>query len=108
MKAYKLVRLKRDGSIGSLFIDRKSDMPYGEWLEAEELPTKGFKVNKGWHCTFKPVAPHLKEELSNGEKRIWVEVEIEDYAVYKKPESQGGWWILANKMKVIKIMGLAR
>jgi hypothetical protein len=48
MKAYKLVRLKKDGNIGSLFIDRKANLPYNEWLLAETIPTKGFATRGGW------------------------------------------------------------
>lgn len=87
MKAYKLMRLKKDGSLGSLFINRKATIPIGEWLEAECIPTDGFQIRKGWHCTFIPQAPHLKEKLANGEVRVWVEVDVEDYETYDRPES---------------------
>jgi hypothetical protein len=98
------MRLRKDGTLGSLFINRKTVIPIGVWLDAEFYPTKGFAERLGWHCTFTMNAPHLKHELSNGEVRVWVEVEIEDYHTYDRPESQGGKWILANKMKVIKII----
>ena len=97
------MRLRNDGTLGSLFINRKSIIPIGEWLNAEFYPTKGFAERFGWHCTFTRNAPHLKENLSNGEKRVWVECEVEDFHTYDRPESQGGAWILANKMKVNKI-----
>jgi len=45
----------------------------------------------------KPIAPHLSEK-----DRVWVEVEVEDVEYYNRPESQGGTWVLAQKMKVIK------
>lgn len=104
MKAYKLMRLKKDGSLGSLFIDRQATYPIGEWLTAEFHPIKGFATRFGWHLCFKPVAPHLKEKLSNGEQRVWVICEIEDWKKYDRPESQGGAWILASKMKIIGVM----
>ena len=47
-------------------------------------------------------APHLKMRLSNGEQRVWVKVEVEDWGTYNRPESQGGTWILAQRMKVIE------
>ena len=103
MIAYKLVRLKKDGAIGSLFIERKDNLPLNTWLEAEEHPTKGFAVRKGWHCTFKTNAPHLKKWLANGEERVWVKCEVEDYYTYDRPESQGGAWILANKMRILEV-----
>ena len=99
MRAYKLIRQLKDGSLSLLFINRKSRIPVGEWLEAESHPTKGFAYRKGWHCTLKPVAPHLSEK-----DRVWVEVEIEDYETYKRPESQGGMWVLAQRMRIIKVI----
>lgn len=102
MKAYKLMRKKKDGKIYPLFINKTIPTPIGEWLQAECHPTKGFAVRKGWHCCFTPFAPHLKMELANGEKRVWVEVEVEDWNKYDRPESQGGAWILAQKMKIVR------
>lgn len=86
----------KDGSLSPLFINKKSRIPKGEWLEAEAHPTKGFAFRKGWHCTLSPEAPHL-----SAEGRVWVRVEIEDYEFYNRPESQGGTWVLAQRMKVI-------
>ena len=34
----------------------------------------------------------------------WVECEVEDWESYDRPESQGGAWILAQRMKIVKIM----
>lgn len=103
MKAYKLFRIK-NGKLHPLFINRNQEIPLGEWLVAENHPTKGFAIRKGWHCTLKPIAPHLKLNLKNGEQRIWVECEVEDVEHYTRPESQGGTWVLAQKLKAIKIM----
>lgn len=105
MKAYKLVRQAKDGNVYPLFINRKERFRIGEWMAAECFPTKGFAVRKGFHCCFSMNAPHLKKELANGEKRVWVECEVEDYTTYDRPESQGGEWILANRMKVNRIAG---
>ena len=99
MKAYKLMRMRKDGTLGSLFINKKAVIPLGEWLEAEDHPTKGYAHRPGWHCTFKPEAPHLTMR-----GRVWVEVEVEDYGVFERPINQGGKWILAKIMKVVKIM----
>ena len=104
MKAYKLLKIKKDGKLYPLFINKTVATPIGEWMNAECHPTKGFAVRKGWHCCFKPIAPHLKMQLSNGEQRVWVECEVEDWKSYDRPESQGGSWILAQRMKIIKIM----
>lgn len=40
--------------------------------------------------------------LANGEQRVWVECEVEDWTSYDRPESQGGSWILAQKMKIVR------
>jgi hypothetical protein len=103
MIAYKLFRLKKDNTIGSLFINRNGLIPINQWLDAEFTPRKGFAPRKGWHCTFTQNAPHLKMKLSNGEQRVWAKVEVEDWISYDRPKSQGGSWILANKMKVIEV-----
>lgn len=99
MEAYKLVRVRKNGTLASLFINRKMTIPIGKWLEAEDHPTKGYAHRPGWHCTFKPYAPHLSEK-----DRVWVEVEVKDYEVFERPPSQGGKWILANKMKVKSVL----
>ena len=104
MKAYKLMRIK-DGKLYPLFINKKVETELGVWLPAECHPTKGFAVRQGWHCCFQMYAPHLKKELSSGEKRVWVECEVESYTTYDRPESQGGAWILADYMKVLRIVG---
>jgi hypothetical protein len=96
MIAYKLVRLRKDGSVGSLFINRKARLTPGWWMEAESHPTKGYALRPGWHCTAKPIAPHLSTK-----GRCWIKVQIEDYEVFERPESQGGKWYIAKRMKVI-------
>jgi len=97
MIAYKLIRLRKNGTMGPLFINRKLIIPIGKWMVAENWPTKGFAVRQGFHCTLKPVAPHLSTK-----GRVWVEVEVEDIEKYQRPESQGGTWVLAQRMKVIR------
>lgn len=98
---YKLVRIRKNNTLGSLFINRKAILPIGKWIEAEFFPTKGFAERLGWHCTYYPYAPHLKQ---NGTERVWVECRAESCIEYKRPESQGGVWILAKKIIIIKIL----
>jgi hypothetical protein len=100
MKAYKLLRKRKDGSIGPLFINRKARLQHGDWLPAESHPTKGFAYRPFWHCTSKPIAPHLSVK-----DRVWCLVEIEDFVEMERPKSQGGRWYLANRMKIIKEIG---
>lgn len=102
MKAYKLLRRLKDGKLYPLFINKTNPTPIGVWMEAECIPTPGFAVRKGWHCCFTPNAPHLKMRLASGEQRVWVECEVEDFESYDRPESQGGAWILAQHMKIVR------
>lgn len=102
MIAYKLFRVKKNGAITPLFINKNKELPLNEWMDAEDHPTKGFAHRMGWHCCFEPVAPHLKTELKNGEIRKWFKVEVEDTKTYKRPESQGGSWVLANRLRIIE------
>ena len=97
MIAYKLVRKLKDGSLAPLFINKKQRLPIGEWMQAEDHPTKGYAVRPGWHCLLKPEAPHLSK---NG--RVWVKVEVKDFDKFTRPENQGGHWLLAKQMKIIK------
>jgi len=96
MIAYKLVRKRKDGSLGSLFINRKAKLPIGDWMLAEDHPTKGYAHRPGWHCTFNPEAPHLSLK-----GRTWVQVEVADFEVFSRPANQGGKWILAKWMKIL-------
>ena len=104
MIAFKLLKRRADGSIGPLFINASQRIPIGEWLEAEDHPTKGFAHRPGWHCTLKPEAPHLKMNPKGGLPRVWCRVEVENYSTYARPESQGGTWVLANRMKVLEVI----
>lgn len=98
MKAYKLFTKRKDGSLGSLFINKKAKLKPGEWYNAEMgHRKKGFSYRPGWHCCETKSAPHLTE---NG--RVWCEVEIEDFTELVRPQIQGSRWYLANKMKIIK------
>lgn len=97
MLAYKLLRVRKDGTIGPLFINQRQRIPTGKWIIAEDHPTKGYAHRPGWHCTIKPRAPHLS---MNG--RTWYAVLIKDFVEHRRPRAQGGLWFLAQQMKVIK------
>lgn len=99
MKAYKLFRLKKNGAITSLFINKSIELPIGEWILAHNYPTKGFQVRKGWHSMKKKSAPHLSKK-----GRIWCEVEILEYQEFKRPKSQGGQWYLSSLLKIKKVL----
>jgi|TARA_R100001480_G_scaffold1287_1_gene3931 hypothetical protein len=98
MIAYKLFKERKDGSIGPLFIGASQRIPIGEWLPAEDIPTKGFAHRPGWHTGVEPNAPHLKQDGN----RAWYVVEIKDYTIFKRPSNQGGEWLIAQYMKVLR------
>lgn len=99
MKAYKLFKLRKNGTISSLFIDNKKVLPLKKWMRAFAIPTEGFAFRPGWHCMSKRSAPHLSKK-----NRIWAEVEIKDFESIQRPKSQGGLWYLSKWMKVKKIL----
>lgn len=96
MIAYKLFRVRQDGTLGPLFINKKQKIRLGETYQAENHPTQGFAVRPGWHCCSSPVAPHLSKK-----NRTWFVVEVDDYIEHRRPECQGGLWFTANQMKVL-------
>jgi hypothetical protein len=96
MRAYKLLRRRRNGTLGPLFINRRKVVVPGVWYDAEAHRTKGYSFRPGWHCAPTPHAPHLSQE-----GRVWCEVLIEDYTLLVRPQFQGGAWLLANRMCVV-------
>jgi len=97
MIAYKLFRILKDGSISSLFINKKERYSIDEWMDAKNYPTKGYSERFGWHCLSVPNAPHLSDK-----NRQWFEVEIEDFIELDRPQSQGGVWLLSKRLKINK------
>lgn len=133
-KGYKLFEQDSQGNLYALFIDKKTEMPFGEWLKAGVFPTKGFSVRPGYHIGEIPAAPWLcsfdgtyKSQRSKYWKRVWAEVEYiadNDYTdeVLKLPKKcfqdkvpENGWyafretgvnriWIIADQMRITKII----
>ena len=99
MIAYKLCRQLKNGDITPLFINKTKRIEFNKWINAENHPTKGFTVRPFWHCTSKPIAPHLSEK-----NRVWVQVEIKNYTDFNRPSNQGGKWFLASKIKFLNIL----
>jgi hypothetical protein len=100
--AYKLVKQRRDGTLGPLFINATQRIPLGEWLPAEAHRRKGYAYRPGWHCCYTMEdAPHLKQHDNN---RVWMEVEVRDFTFIQRPASQGGAWILANEIRFLRII----
>ena len=99
MIGYKLFRMRRDGSLGPLFINRKLRIIPGVKYQAEEHPTKGFAFRPGWHVCSEPVAPHLSMR-----GRVWCRVEFDHRETIIRPQNQGGIWYLGNTMRVLDIL----
>lgn len=95
--AYKLCRKLKDGSLTSLFINKKSRLPMRKWLKAGCYPTTGFAVRPYWHAVPTMYAPHLSMR-----GRVWVKVELKDFTEVMRPESHGGRWFLAGKMRILE------
>jgi len=102
MIAYKLLRVRKDGTIGPLFVNRQQVIPIGEWMTAIDGKPKALKNRPGFHCTHSPEAGHIKMKLSSGEIRRWYKVEIEDYYEFPRPKNQGGMWFISKKMKILE------
>ena len=96
MRAFKLMRVRADGTIGPLFCNRKLRVPLNTKLAAEAHPTKGLANRPGWHALAKPDAPHMSTK-----GRAWFEVELEGVSEHHRPACQGGVWFLAEAMTVI-------
>ena len=115
MTVYKKVRLMKDGSLKPLFIGKDKPFVFGQWMHCEFIPTKGFAERSvqtndnskigGWHCCYQPLAPHLSDKLSSGEKRVWIECEARGrHTRYERPESQGGAWLLVEEIMPVRIV----
>jgi hypothetical protein len=92
--------MRKNGTLGSLFINKKAVVPVNVWILAKDCKSPGYAHRPGWHVLARPVAPHLSKK-----GRVWASVTIMDYRPFKRPSSQGGLWYLANKMKVNKVLG---
>lgn len=99
MIAYKLLRQRKDGSLGPLFINRKQKLNLDVTYKAESHLTKGFAFRPGWHCTSLPQAPHLSMK-----GRVWAKVKIDNFVEIRRPASQGGLWYLADSMTIVQLL----
>lgn len=80
MFAYRLMRLRKDGTLGPLFVGRTQVVRTGDYLRARrDLPHNGLAYRPGFHCCARPSAPHIKRVLKNGKRRVWCLVSVYDY-----------------------------
>jgi len=96
---YKLFRKRKDGTLGPLFINARLRIELGKWMMAEDHPTKGYAHRPGWHATLAPMAPHLSEK-----GRVWCECQAYNCKKFDRPQSQGGTWVLAQFLRVVREM----
>lgn len=101
IQAYKLFRVRRDGTLGPLFIDRNTVVPVGLWMQSRAVRTPGFAYRPGWHVCSKKSAPHLSKKGRVWAK-VWISGKIEEH---HRPKSQGGLWYTAEYMLVDRVLG---
>ena len=98
IEAYKVFRLRKDGTLGPLFIGQSIRVPVGEWIKAQGIRTPGFKFRPGWHACSTQSAPHLTLK-----GRVWCRVSLRGAQKHERPPSQGGLWYVAKYLKVEEI-----
>lgn len=96
MIAYKLLRVRKDGSLGSLYFDRRTPLELGVWLLARQHFRRGFTPRVGWHALLRPWAPHL-----SAKGRRWYRVELENVETLERPTAQGGTWLIGQAMFIV-------
>ena len=99
MIGYKLFTLRKDGSLGPLFINRRQRLEVGKAYPAEDHKTKGYAHRPGWHICKEQSAPHLGTK-----NRVWASVHYADYTEHVRPANQGGVWVTANSMTIIELI----
>lgn len=108
VKAYKLFRVRRDGSLGPVIINRGARIPVGEWLECEDHSGKaksyGVAVRVGFHACAEPVAPHLTKpsKKADADNRTWYAVELEGAVEMHRGVDGGSDWFVARRMRVVE------
>ena len=109
-KAWKLFRQYEDGSISSLYSNKKLKYEEGEWYEAEEHPDKagGRKFRPMFHATASNRLPHLEKSkkepiVPRGTQkgRVYLQVELDGAGIRRVSEAQGGDWYIGKRMKVL-------
>ena len=131
---YKLFEMDTNNNLYPLFIDKKTAYPIGEWIQAENHPTKGYAKRPGLHVGQICSAPWLmsadgayKSQRSKYWKRVWCEVEYNATVDYTEivedlpkkcfvdhvPENGfynfretgcGRIWIITDKIKITRII----
>lgn len=136
-KGWKLFEQRDDGVLFPLFIGKTKETPMNEWIMAEGIPTKGFAPRFGWHIGRDlPSAVHLmshdgtyRSQRGKRFRRVWAEVQycadvdyteealktskkcftdrLPDNGFYLFKENNNAVWIIADRIKVIRILNEA-
>lgn len=97
--AFKIFRVRRDGTLGPLFIGRDIVIKPGVWIKAKAIRTEGFKFRPGWHACPTQNAPHLTLK-----GRVWAKVELRGVKLHHKPANQGGLWYTAKQLRLVEVL----
>jgi len=103
MIGYKLLRKRKDGTYGPLFINCRQKLVPGVVYQAESHRRKGYAFRLGWHICRRPHAPHLSEK-----GRVWCKVRFTHRETLHRPESQGGVWFLGSTLEIVEEMGCGK
>lgn len=101
VSGYKLMRMRKDGTLGPLFINRSQRIRPGKWLWYQDYYTRGYAHRPGWHALLEPHAPHLKLRSD----RVWCRVDLQYVSEWETPGAYGHVWLLAKRMRVVEILG---
>lgn len=109
--AWKLFRQYEDGTISSLYSNKKLKYEEGKWYEAESHPDKtkgGRKYRPMFHATASNRLPHLEKSKKepivprgNQKGRVYLQVELDGAGIRRVSEAQGGDWYIGKRMKVL-------
>jgi len=100
MIGFKLMRSMRDG-YAPLFINQRYRYQRMTWYETQDTGKKpGYAHRPYFHVCLHPWAPHLTRRP----ERVWVEVEYADAIPMIRPQHQGGHWVLAQWIRIIREM----
>lgn len=94
---YKLFRLRKDGSLGSLFFNCSYRLPVGCWLAAIPIAKRGFAYRPGWHILKTPKCPHLSKKGRVIRKVLF----CGNVQIHYRPKRQGGIWYTADAIYIL-------
>ena len=103
MKMYKIMRVRSDGMLYSIGVNRNKPYDIDEWYTAEHIVSRKYKTKKGFYGFEKPDNERYKTTLQRGDRRIWVECEVEDYEFYHHV-MDGATWVIAQRMRMIRAL----